>query len=300
MESESINVVVTSPPYYHQRDYGHPDQTGLEKTPAEFVTQMVSVFSEVKRLLRHDGLIFLNLGDSYGAGKQLLGIPWRTAFALQDNGWILRSEIIWNKLSAKPERVRDRPSNSHERIFMFSRSARYYYDAAAVALPSKTCSGRSQRIRAEQLALEGGLSREHIAAIRAVGISDTGKSRATQSGTGRNKPEIQELAAEAKRVLKGYYREFITGETVNLRSVWTTASSPSRNAHTAVFPPALIEPCIKAGCPAGGMVLDPFIGSGTTAQVARNLGRSCIGIEVNPDVASDARGRLGIQEEAPA
>lgn len=289
LPDQSVNCVVTSPPYFRQRDYGVEGQIGWEATPHDFVAELVAVFEEVKRVLRSDGVVFLNLGDSYGTGKQLLGVPWRAAFALQDAGWILRSEIIWNKTAHKPERVKDRPTNSHERLFMLTKSQRYFYDADAVATPSKSSQGRPQRIRAEQLAAEGGLTPEHIAAIRAVGITDVGKARQTQSGTGRNKAAVQALADEAKAVLKGYYREFLIGDTVNLRSVWTVDATLSGGSHTAMFPPGLIEPCIKAGCPVGGTVLDPFIGAGTTATVADRLGRHCTGIELNPMTAQTAR-----------
>lgn len=289
--SESANLVVTSPPYWQQRDYGVEGQLGQESTVQEYVSEIVGVFREVRRVLRKDGLLYLNIGDTRRQ-KRLLGIPWRVALALQDDGWMLRQEIIWAKTAHKPERVQDRPTTAHEPLFMFSRSARYYYDAAAVAVPSRSSQGRPQRLRAEQIAREAGLTPEHIAAIRSVGINDVGKARKTQTGTGRNRPEVQALADEAKSVLKGYYREFLIGDTVNLRSVWTVESTVHDGSHTAVFPRALIEPCILAGCPAGGIVLDPFIGAGTTALVARSLGRSCIGIEINPEEAEVARSRV--------
>lgn len=291
LPSESVNLVVTSPPYWQQRDYGIAGQIGQEATPAEYVATVVGVFREVRRVLRKDGLLFLNVGDTRRR-KQLLGIPWRVALALQDDGWMLRQDIIWAKTAHKPERVRDRPTTAHEPLFMFSRGPRYFYDDSAVAVPSKSVQGRPQRRRAEELAAAAGLTTAHIAAIRSVGITDVGKARQTQSGTGRNKAEVQALADEAKAVLKGYYREFLIGDTVNLRSVWTVDATLSSGGHTAMFPPALIEPCIKAGCPVGGTVLDPFLGAGTTAAVADRLGRSCIGIELNPEEAAGARARL--------
>lgn len=290
LPSQSAHCVVTSPPYYGLRDYDHADQIGREATPAAYVDALTGIFRKVRHVLRDDGLLFLNLGDSYAPGKQLLGIPWRVAFAMQDDGWLLRSEIIWSKTFPKPERVKDRPTTSHERFFMFSKGRRYFYDAEAVAVPVKP---RTQRRRAEDIAKNHGLTEAHFAAIRAVGMTQTGKARETQTGTGRNKPEIQALADEAKAVLKGNYHEFLTGEKANLRTVWTVGSSKYPGVHTAVFPPALIEPCIKAGCPVGGTVLDPFGGAGTTALVAAQLGRRAIVIELNPDFARAARDRLG-------
>jgi DNA modification methylase len=290
LSSESVHLVVTSPPFWQQRDYGVDGQIGREATPAEYVRALVGVFREVRRVLRKDGLLFLNIGDTRRR-KQLLGIPWRVALALQDDGWMLRQDIVWAKTAHKPERVRDRPTTAHEPLFMFSRGPRYFYDDAAVAVPSKSAQGRPQRRRAEELAAAAGLTPAHLAAIRSVGITDVGKARQTQSGTGRNKANVQTLADEAKVVLKGYYREFLIGDTVNLRSVWTVDATLSDRGHTAMFPPALVEPCIKAGCPVGGTVLDPFLGSGTTAVVAERLGRSCIGIELSPEEAAGARER---------
>lgn len=294
LPDSSVHCCVTSPPYYGLRDYGHPDQIGSEKSPADYVSEMVSVFQKVRRVLRDDGTLWLNLGDSYGKGKQLLGIPWRVAFALQDDGWVLRSEIIWSKTAHKPERVKDRPTTSHERFFLFSKGQRYFYDADAIAVPSASSKGRPQRRRAEEIAASAGLTSAHFDAIRAVGITDVGKARVTQSGTGRNKPEVQALADEAKAALKGYYREFLIGDTVNIRSVWTVDTTTYPGMHTAVFPAGLIEPCIKAGCPVDGTVLDPFGGAGTTAVVANRLQRKSIIIELNEAYADLARDRLGI------
>lgn len=295
LATASHNCVVTSPPYFGLRDYGAEGQIGREASPLAYVKSLTFVFRQVHRVLRDDGLLFLNLGDSYGPAKQMLGIPWRVAFAMQDDGWLLRSEIIWSKTAHKPERVRDRPTTSHERFFMFSKGRRYFYDADAVAKPSQSSQGRPQRKRAEAIAAANGLTAEHFAAIRAVGITDVGKSRTTQSGTGRNRAGVQALADEAKRVLKGYYREFLIGDKVNLRTVWTVENSTYPGVHAAVFPPALVEPCIKAGCPIGGVVLDPFAGSGTTGLVADRLGRSATLIEINPAYAAAARDRLPMQ-----
>jgi len=292
MPDESVHCVVTSPPYFGLRDYGVDGQIGLEPTPDEFVAAMVDVFREVRRVLRKDGTCWLNLGDSYGNGKQLLGIPWRVALALQADGWVLRSEVVWVKGNHKPERVSDRPTNCHEKLFLLTRSRNYFYNAAAVAVPSSAAKGRPQRLRAEELAREGGLTDAHIRAIRSAGITDVGKGRATQTGTDRNTAEVQALAKEAKDVLRGYYREFLIGDTVNIRNVWSIDRGQYPGVHAAVFPKELVIPCIKAGCPDDGLVLDPFLGSGTTAITAAEMGRACIGIEINPEYAALARRRL--------
>lgn len=276
MPAESVNCCVTSPPYFGLRDYGVDGQIGLEQTPEEYVAQMVGVFREVWRVLRDDGTVWLNLGDSYGGGgdtytgfnlrwsgtggdgskqdaaldgvkgrviatglrpKNLLGIPWRVAFALQADGWYLRQDIIWAKPNPMPESVRDRCTKSHEYIFLLSKSARYYYDADAVAEPSSGLTGG-----------RFGSGGREVGRLR----QDAGRERPPDIGT-RNR-----------------------------RSVWTVATSPYSGAHFATFPPKLIEPCILAGCPEGGTVLDPFAGSGTTIQVANSLRRAAVGIELNP------------------
>lgn len=367
LPAESVNCVVTSPPYWGLRDYGVAGQLGLEPTPEAYVEAMVGVFREVRRVLRRDGTLWLNLGDSYyrdpargnqedggHAGlstartaasamqsrarglmpeKNLVGIPWRVALALQADGWILRCDVIWNKPALMPSSVRDRPTRSHEYVFLLTRSPRYWYDADAIAEPvadssiahwrqnvdDQAGSGRApgktngrmravggtrrpQAIRAAHLAVEAGLTEDHIAAIRAVGITDTGKAR-VQTGTGRNRADVQALADEAKEALGGYYREFLTADTRNARSVWTIPVEGYDGDHLAVFPRKLVEPCVKAGCPAGGTVLDPFAGSGTTLLVAQALGRKAVGIDLNPDylaqaLARNAQAPLGLAEAA--
>lgn len=229
---------VTSPPYFGLRDYKAGDaEIGKEKTPAEFVAALVAVFREVKRVLRDDGTAWVNMGDTYGKGKQLLGIPWRLAFALQDDGWILRQEIIWAKPNPMPESVTDRCTKSHESIFLLAKSESYYCDMGAIKEP----------------------------AIKGAAGSDfhTGKTAEHQLGR----------SSDVERIDDG---------TRNKRSVWTVATVPYKGAHFATFPPALIEPCILAGAPSGGVVLDPFFGSGTSGEVAQNLGRKFIGCELNP------------------
>ena len=327
----------------------HPDKAdeyGAEETPAEFVANLVATFREVRRVLADDGVAWLNLGDSYsqplsyatGAAteassglvgtkqqripgkpvrkrtsiptKNLLGIPWRTAFALQDDGWILRNDVIWHKVTAMPESVQDRLSNRHEHLFLFSKSRKYFFDLDAIREPlihpdaadgSRVFGGvnkagslttgssarrtgniygqRPQRVRAEQIAREKGLTDAHLEAIRAVGITDTGKAT-IQTGTGKNRPEIQALADEAKAALGGYYREFLTVAGKNPGDVWSLAAEPFPGAHFATFPSELPRRCIVSGCKPGGTVLDPFHGSGTTGMVAQKQGRKYVGIEL--------------------
>jgi DNA modification methylase len=260
LRSESVNCCVTSPPYYRLRDYGAEGQIGLERTPDEYITRLVSVFDETKRVLRGDGTLWIVIADSY-AEKQLIGVPWKLAFALRENGWYLRSAIVWHKPNPIPESCRDRPSRSYEHIFLLSKSYRYYYDKAAVALP--VAAGTHARMKRA-------ISEDHKYADAPCGTMQTfNKPRPNRAGT-----EI-ELA-----------------DTRNLRDVWTVTTKSYRGAHFAVYPAELIIPCILAGCPPGGTVLDPFFGSGTTGEAALKLGRRYIGIDLNPDYCRLARERL--------
>ena len=246
LPEQSVHCCVTSPPYWGLRDYGHDDQLGLESTPEQYVENMVDVCRKVRRVLRDDGTLWLNLGDCYGASKQLVGIPWRVAFALQADGWYLRSDIIWAKPNPMPESVTDRPTKAHEYVFLLSKSPRYFYDADAVR------EGWAD----ERCGAPGGTK----PAERNVGGRTDGLTRPSQAWT----------APDGR-----------TGR--NRRTVWTVPTAPFPGAHFACFPPKLIEPCIMAGAPLGGMVLDPFLGSGTTGMVAEALGRQWFGIELNPD-----------------
>jgi DNA modification methylase len=279
MDAGSVNCVVTSPPYYGLRDYeGNPDQIGLEESPAEYVAALVEVFAEVWRVLADDGTLWLNLGDSYAyppgsAGRQgdgqrkgrtftaeglrgtralppknLMGIPWRVAFALQDAGWVLRSEIIWAKRNIMPESVGDRVTRAHEQIFMLTKGPKYYYDADAIREDSDpTQEQHNQRY-----------AREYQA--HTVRAADTG-----QPGN-VNSVGIHSRPGKGGR---------------NARSVWTISSTPLAAAHFATFPVELPRRCILAGCRPGGTVLDPFSGAGTTALAAQQLGRLAIGIDIN-------------------
>ena len=290
----SVHCVVTSPPYFGLRDYGGQElQIGLEATPDEFVAAMVAVFREVRRVLRDDGTFWLNLGDSYasdtkwggstsgkhvraqhgdsGIGrrrtktglkqKDLIGIPWRVAFALQADGWYLRQDIIWHKPNPMPESVRDRCTKAHEYIFMFSKSPQYHYDAESVKEPA--VSAKAQWTDNPANDKQRGHSRRH------AGFN------------GRYAEKIRESGPP---------------ETRNRRSVWTVSTKPFKEAHFATYPPDLIEPCILAGCPEGGTVLDPFFGAGTTGLVAQNHGRRWIGCELNPEYVTIAKRRLGLTD----
>lgn len=288
MPSQSVNCIVTSPPYFGLRDYQVAGQIGLEETPQAYVAKLVELFREARRVLRDDGVMFLNIGDSYtgggrgaGSGKQttnvgacidtrtdvdglasknLLGIPWRVAFALQDDGWILRSDIIWAKPNPMPESVTDRPTKAHEYVFLFAKSPRYFYDADAIAEP---------------------LSREYL-----PGGNHGGLAR-----------RVSMKHAEIGNQAQGADVDLSTREYRNKRSVREIATEPNKVAHFATFPTKLIEPMILAGCPVGGVVYDPFMGSGTTALVARRHGRNYIGSELNPEYVAIARERLRLPFE---
>jgi DNA modification methylase len=286
IESESIQCVVTSPPYWGLRNYQMDDQLGLEETPEEYVENMVKVFREVKRVLKHDGTVWLNLGDSYnGSGKgawdktdvqkevyvppkgtpvtrvkslkpkDLVGIPWRVAFALQADGWYLRQDIIWHKPNPMPESVTDRCTKSHEYIFLLTKSAKYFYDADAIRDPHKRLWDSSN----------GG------------NFADIGHKKNGKYETKDTHP-------------KGYPTPNEQG--ANKRSVWKINTKPYKEAHFAVFPPKLPELCIKAGSSEGDVILDPFFGSGTTGWVAQRLGRKWIGIELNPEYIKIAEKRF--------
>ncbi len=275
LPEQSVNTCITSPPYWGLRDYGEGEQLGLEDSPDKFVENLVSVFREVKRVLRDDGTVWLNLGDSYSSGgrttttnqtlrgdkdygvtrpkpskgikpKDLIGIPWRVAFALQADGWYLRQDIIWHKPNPMPESVKDRCTKAHEYIFLLSKNAKYYFDNEAIKQPAKWIVG-----------------------------DDRGK----RADTRRNKKGMNSMSG-------------ITKAKVNKRSVWTVTTKPFKGAHFATFPPDLIEPCVLAGCPEGGTVLDPFGGAGTTGLVAEQNNRDSILIELNPDYIEIAKERL--------
>ena len=292
LSAQSVHCCVTSPPYFGLRDYGIANQIGLEPTPDAYIAELVSVFRQVHRILRDDGTLWLNLGDSYaglnngysgdsrpsnangslaagnrgaracgqvrkmGPGlkpKDLIGIPWRTALALQADGWYLRSDIIWHKPNPMPESVTDRPTSAHEHVFLLAKRERYFYDADAIAedATSNHTSGNGF-VREHRLSIDGRGSEQEW--------TDIGGKR-------------------------------------NARNVWTIPTEPYAEAHFATFPPALAERCIRAGCPPAGTVLDPFGGAGTTALAADRLQRNGIAIELNPAYATLAGNRL--HDDAP-
>ena len=245
-----VDTIVTSPPYFRQRDYGHPDQIGSEHSQDAYIENIVAVFREAGRVLKDNGTLWLNLGDKY-VKEQLCGLPWKCAIALMEDGWILRQDIIWHKPNAMPSSVKTRPTTDHEYIFMFSKSAKYHYDADAIREPHVTFSEKSK--------MKGG--RNHF--FKKGGTPEKGKN----SG----KTNLHDARWDKAFHPKGR----------NKRTVWTVPLSKFRGAHFAVFPEKLVEPCILAGCPEGGIVLDPFIGSGTTAVVSKKQGKHYIGIDVN-------------------
>lgn len=257
----SIHCVVTSPPYYLQRDYSTPLQIGNESSPEDYVESLLLVFEQCQRILRPDGTLWLNLGDKYEEGE-LLGMPWRVAFALKGQGWILRSDIIWYKPNAMPASVRNRPTTDHEYVFFFVKEHDYYYDIDAIREPHVTFTPRSR--------MRGG--RNHF--DKQNGTPEQGKNVGN--------PNLHD----------GRWDQAFHPKGRNRRTVWEIPLSKSRDAHFAVFPEKLVELCVLAGCPEGGIVLDPFIGSGTTAVVAQRLGRKYVGIDSNPQYCEMARGRL--------
>jgi DNA modification methylase len=308
-----VQMCVTSPPYFGLRDYGHAGQLGLEATPAEFVAAMVEVFGLVRELLADDGVLWLNLGDSYAANrgyqvastlmngdatnkaqagdghgmkaadfglkpKDLIGIPWRVALALQAAGWYLRQDIIWHKPNPMPESVTDRCTKAHEYLFLLSKNERYYFDARAIAQPIADSS--KERLAQPNLPNQAGSDR--------VPGKTNGNMKAVGPRFGGNKYGDDDR--EESRTKSG--NEYTGGDGLaNRRSVWTVPTVPYSGAHFATFPPALIEPCILAGSRSGDTVLDCFFGSGTTGEVAGNLGRQWIGCELNPDYAPLQRAR---------
>jgi site-specific DNA-methyltransferase (adenine-specific) len=275
LPAEFVQCCVTSPPYYGLRDYGVSGQIGLEPTPDEYVARLVAVFREVRRVLRPDGTLWLNLGDSYagsansggrnrndggppvrvaglpalaGKPKDLLGIPWMVAFALRADGWYLRQDIIWAKPNPMPESARDRCTKAHEYVFLLSKSPRYHYDAEAVRRPLSQ------------------VGREQLRKFQQSGVREGVRAKACIPGQTVHKGGVSGVG-------RGSRGAAMNPNGANLRSVWTITPKPYRGAHFAVMPPELVRRCVLAGCPVGGVVLDPFLGSGTVAAVALENGR---------------------------
>ena len=295
LPDNSVNCCVTSPPYYALRDYGVDGQIGREETPALYVERLTSIFREVRRVLTPDGTLWLNIADTYaGKGNQgdsldpkypngrtgqvvalngkvegckakdMIGVPWLLAFALRADGWYLRSDIIWQKANPMPESTKDRPSRCYEHIFLLTKSKKYYYDAAAIAEP--IAPGTAARYRQ-------GRGAGHKYAEEVPG---QGKVQ------GINQPRSG-----------GYYDDALMPTTRNKRDVWLINTVPYKGGHFAAYPPKLAETCILAGCPKGGVVIDPFFGSGTTGLAAKSLDRRYIGIELNAEYCALAGARIG-------
>ncbi len=287
------STCVTSPPYYGLRDYGAAGQIGLEETPEEYTRRLVEVFREVRRVLKDDGTLWLNIGDSYATRsgnqpptntrnscghtaknvpngykyKDLIGIPWLLAFALRADGWYLRADIIWQKPNAMPESCKDRPTRAHEYIFLLSKSSRYYYDAEAIKEPAVGFPG-SENLNARR----------------------RGNTKTFRGGNAYTHDQAAANSANVERKSHG----LVPNETGkrNRRTVWTIATRPYKGAHFATFPEELVRPCILAGSRPGDTVLDPFSGSGTTGVVAIQEGRDYIGIEINPDYIEMSEQRI--------
>lgn len=287
-----VHCCITSPPYYALRDYGAEGQIGREDTPAQYVARLTEVFSEVRRVLLPSGTLWLNIADTYcGTGskgdhldpknpsgrngqgvslaqrvenvkaKDMIGIPWMLAFALRDCGWYLRSDIIWQKANPMPESCKDRPSRCYEHIFLMAKSRKYYFNAEAIVEP--VAESTPMRMRRK-----------------------FGKNKYSAGIPGQTHQHLNDYRPN------GYAEEDIP-LLRNKRDVWQINSVPYKGAHFAAYPPKLVETCLLAGCPPDGIVLDPFLGSGTTAAVAKQMGRHYIGIELNPDYCTLAEQRIG-------
>lgn len=290
-----IECCVTSPPYYGLRDYGVKGQLGLEESPQEYIDKMVGIFREVRRTLKSDGTLWVNIGDCYAGSfkgrmsdgshekgdsksgkyfvqvggifkggaiegckrKDLIGIPWMLAFALREDGWYLRQDIIWNKSNAMPESVKDRCTKSHEYIFLLSKSDRYYFDSEAIKEPVVGNKGNAKSFRGGGVYTDGKT------------FDNSANHERTSHGNAENTSGLR-----------------------NKRDVWNVSTQGYGKAHFATFPEKLVEPCILAGSRKGGVILDPFLGSGTTAVVAVKHDRNCIGIELNPEYAELAKERI--------
>ncbi len=339
LRPESIDCIVTSPPYFGLRDYGHPGQFGLEATPAEYVEKLVDLFRRIRLALKGGGTVWLNVGDSYATGagkvgdcpgggdqgarwlgqarthkmgpttqpnrmplpglkpKDLCMIPARVALALQADGWWLRQDIIWSKPNPMPESVRDRPSLSHEHVLLLTRSRRYYFDMDAVKEPLRSGPSDLKKMARSEERLGGLVAASTDPKAKASSLTNIGRKRSV----GDKQAATEALAKHGHRY-EGFNKRWDAAEETGdvpggrfLRSVWELGTQSYRGAHFATMPPRLAERCILAGCPEGGTVLDPFMGSGTTAQVARNLGRDCIGFELNENYRPLIEKRLAQQ-----
>lgn len=299
-----VNTIVCSPPYWGLRDYGHAGQIGLEPSLPEFLAVLVEVFDLCRQVLADDGTAWVNMGDSYAANrgtqpaptntrnktghvggqsipvnlkpKDMVGQPWRLAFALQDAGWWLRQDIIWAKPNPMPESIKDRCTKAHEYLFLLAKSERYYFDQEAIL--EKVSAGTHARLAQD--------IQNQVGSVRANGGAKTnGNMKAVARGVGWGHGSDADQRGRGRVKNNDSFNEAmaIMPTMRNRRSVWTIPTESYSGAHFATYPRALVEPCILAGCPVGGIVLDPFFGSGTTGQVAQQLGRKFIGIELNSE-----------------
>lgn len=327
LPSSSVNCCITSPPYYGLRDYGVAGQIGMEETPELFIERLVDVFREVKRVLKDDGTLWINIGDSYASApkkrapehakknnqnclaqinkvvgdlkpKDLIGIPWMLGLALRKDGWYLRQDIIWYKPNPMPESVSDRCTKAHEYILLLSKSNQYYFDADAIKTP--VADATVKRL-AQQIEKQKGSDRvpgKTNGPMKAVGpgkkirkgVDISGGNQGSETGI-----PAMAIHGQGLKNHSGYFDaagNLIGDGKANKKSVWTVPTKPFKEAHFATFPPELITDCIKAGCPPGGVVLDNFSGAGTTLLVSQKLGRNAIGIEINPEFIEISKGRL--------
>ena len=284
LPDNSVDCCITSPPYYALRDYGVDGQIGLEETPQQYIDRLTDVFMEVHRVLKPEGTLWINIGDSYNGNKKgntetnknkkvaesshfekkiwkeckqkdLIGIPWMLAFSLRNEGWYLRQDIIWNKPNVMPEPATDRCVKAHEYIFLLSKSERYYFDYEQIQEEATTHENRPSGVVRNRKFGYDSKQNQHPEAYLMSSADKTGEVTEADMPTGKR----------------------------NKRDVWSVNTKPDLNAHFAVYPEELIRPCILAGCPLGGVVLDPFMGSGTTARAARRWGRHYVGFELHPD-----------------
>ncbi len=329
LPDNSIDCCVTSPPYYALRDYGMEQQLGLEETPEKYIEAMTKVFMEVYRVLKPEGTLWLNIGDSYWGGgwraasfnensgsiqkgskgtycgdtmpackgkiglykpKDLIGIPWMLAFSLRNAGWYLRQDIIWHKPNPMPESVTDRCTKSHEYLFLFSKTQKYYFDHEAIQEEAVTQIDPRVGKRCEYDGMRKG---EQGTGNRAfVSLKTRPKMGGTKYGDSSDPHHSTKSGKEWEPQIKEQGTEGDVYVVRNKRDVWSVKVKPCKEAHFATYPFELIKPCILAGCPMGGVVLDPFMGSGTTAIVAKSLDRDYIGIELNPEYIQIAERRL--------
>lgn len=333
LQADSVDCCVTSPPYFGLRDYGVEGQMGLESTPEAFVQAMVEVFREVRRVLKPSGSLWLNLGDSYagarkgghpsntstliGSGsrapriasrrrdnepvprsdralpglkaKDLIGIPWMVAFALRADGWYLRRDIIWSKPNPMPESTKDRPTTAHEYLFLLTKGPRYFYDALAIAEPLAESTLRE---------ISEGYQGQATKDYEGAGVQNPSAVKARIIAGKRKNHTVRPCDSKGGNQGNGTM-PYAAGPTRNKRSVWTIPTRPFKGAHFATFPEALVEPCILAGCPEGGLVLDPFAGSGTVGAVALRHFRRFLGIELNPAYAEMAMRRVSAAVPGP-